>query len=1032
MRLLSGGPDPDPTDEPDDGANGSSKHTSFRYPGSISFSDSDLDRRLFRGRQAEAAEVLHSILSSELLVIYAASGMGKTSLLNAGVMQALRERGYWPVSIRLNTPSLNPVPAIREQIAKADLVDDSVEVVPAPDAPERIDGSLFDLLAWLEVWKGNDLQDIVLILDQFEELFTLDWAQETRSAFIEALGSVVRGYLPAASIDEEGVSPRQSRRPRAKLVVVIREDSLGELEALSDDIPQILDNRFRLRPLSVEQARAALSEPAAVEDELLASQPFTYGPRATEEILAFLQTRRGRVPTTAVDAIDPSQLQIIGQHVEREILPGKPPPEPGALPQVNIDDVGGREGLDHILSAFYRSSVESFPEERQPEVRRLCEEGLINQNRRRLSLEEGEIEASYRVTPAVLASLVNRRLIRAEPRVGSVYYELAHDTLVDAILADRDQRRLASARKTRRRKATALLVGAAFSVILLTVALVLSLLSQTDQLPREALRVDEPLTGSIEAPDDSSAYSVDDVDVISVVRVEPALDPSVPGLNAVVEATTASGLTRQQNQFEGAQPENLVLVPSAEGGSSKDVLIRSFDGSTGGFSVSLDSVPKDRVVEPLPVGDSDVQKRIGEAGDLAVLVLENDGSPVVVTVEPDPATDTTPSSEDSTTGREVPEAPEAPEAPEESVGDTAGLDVELEVIDPSGVGRQINTNGAGKAESYLFGESPGRYFVVVRGSGSSTGGFSASAEELAGWIRDGKAISGTVGNSPTGVGYAFERPDEGTYVVRVTPETDLNAVLEITGPDGQPITQNFFASNYEEARPLPAAGGRYLIRVTGFEGSKGDFELRVDEVQPQPVSAGDAIAGSELAVFVARLGEGEFLELAPEPDSADTYVWAGAFNPQGDLYDWDFPEFGSPARVLAGRGLTGDYQVFAHAGTGGFSGSVEAVDVEPLGIGDPVEIPGAGDRSPGRAVHSFAVTDGADLEVTVKPRADFDALLKLIGPAGDQESANDGGPNEAESLSANRGDGTYYVVVGGRGKATGPYRLSLGDRSSGA
>src|SRR5688572_16924328 len=75
-----------------------------RYPGAPPFGDSELDRLLFRGRTREIDEVLHSILSHDLLVVYGVSGLGKTSLLTAGVLERLRERDYFPVLIRVNSP----------------------------------------------------------------------------------------------------------------------------------------------------------------------------------------------------------------------------------------------------------------------------------------------------------------------------------------------------------------------------------------------------------------------------------------------------------------------------------------------------------------------------------------------------------------------------------------------------------------------------------------------------------------------------------------------------------------------------------------------------------------------------------------------------------------------------------------------------------------------------------------------------------------------------------------------------------------
>ena len=133
---------------------------SYRYPGSPPFRDVELDRRLFKGRDVESKKVFHSILSADVFLLYAVSGMGKSSLLNAGVMHRLRARGYWPVTVRLNDTNLSPVQAIDRQIEEADLRDTEVEVqrTPGLDFDITEETTLWDLLGSLEVWRGDRLR----------------------------------------------------------------------------------------------------------------------------------------------------------------------------------------------------------------------------------------------------------------------------------------------------------------------------------------------------------------------------------------------------------------------------------------------------------------------------------------------------------------------------------------------------------------------------------------------------------------------------------------------------------------------------------------------------------------------------------------------------------------------------------------------------------------------------------------------------------------------------------------------------------
>ncbi len=79
----------------------------YRYPGTRPFYDNEIDRRLFFGRNKETRLLLHETLTAPLVVLFGKSGLGKTSLVNAGLNQKLRDRGFVPLKIRFNAPGLN-------------------------------------------------------------------------------------------------------------------------------------------------------------------------------------------------------------------------------------------------------------------------------------------------------------------------------------------------------------------------------------------------------------------------------------------------------------------------------------------------------------------------------------------------------------------------------------------------------------------------------------------------------------------------------------------------------------------------------------------------------------------------------------------------------------------------------------------------------------------------------------------------------------------------------------------------------------
>ena len=67
------------------------------YKGLSAFEDSELDALLFFGREREVAAVAANVLASRLTVLYGPSGVGKSSLLRAGVARRLRELSGAPV-----------------------------------------------------------------------------------------------------------------------------------------------------------------------------------------------------------------------------------------------------------------------------------------------------------------------------------------------------------------------------------------------------------------------------------------------------------------------------------------------------------------------------------------------------------------------------------------------------------------------------------------------------------------------------------------------------------------------------------------------------------------------------------------------------------------------------------------------------------------------------------------------------------------------------------------------------------------------
>ncbi len=409
--------------------------TNYRYPGIRPFYDNDIDRRLFFGRDTEKEALLHKVLAENLVVLYARSGLGKTSLLNAGLNQALRDRGFIPLMVRFNDPGLDPVQWIYagiKEIAGQKLI----EVETGEKA------TLWQYFKTTYFWtSSNKMLTPVLILDQFEEFFTL-YSPLKRKGFIRQMADVVNNKVPASlleSVKPGTPLPYGDNPPNVKIIISIREDYLGQLDEMSREIPDILHHRFRLLPLTREQARQAIIKPSQVHDEIIGAASFTFAAEAVDEMLDFLCKRMERGIIQMTDEVESFQLQLLCRHIE-DMIREKTKKKPGEI-MVKTKDLGGEAGMQRVLQRFYDDQVEQLGTEVEKEkVRKLCEEGLISITDRRLSLEEDEITRQFKVSTVLLHELVNRRLLRADPRVGSVYYELSHDTLVTPIRESQKKR----------------------------------------------------------------------------------------------------------------------------------------------------------------------------------------------------------------------------------------------------------------------------------------------------------------------------------------------------------------------------------------------------------------------------------------------------------------------------------------------------------------------------------------------------------------------------------------------------------------
>ncbi len=432
----------------------------YRYPGLKPFEPHEAN--LFFGRSQESRELYNLVIVERLVVLFAKSGMGKTSLLNAGLLPLLHKTDLAPAYIRFNNTSRT----LHEQFLQ------KIEAVGVAFDPKYTGKTLWEQLKYAQVSKNGKPATPFIILDQFEEIFTL-YTPEQRQHFIRELADVANRKIPETVQAEllrlvqdnpevpDATLAELERQPSVRFIFSIRSDLLHLLNGLSAQIPDILRSRYELLAFSEKGAEEAIVLPAALGASsplppiggvgaglsaegtkaevgvAFASPAFRYDSIALAEICSALSEQ-------GTEKIESFQLQIICRAIEQLIIAQhtQAPNPSNSQPVVTPDLYGGSAGIQRLLTNFYINKVGELPENQRLSARRIIEEELITESERRRSVDESDLlKRSPAATAQLLSQLVEMHLLRKEPRLDSYYYEISHDTLVPPILVKYKERR---------------------------------------------------------------------------------------------------------------------------------------------------------------------------------------------------------------------------------------------------------------------------------------------------------------------------------------------------------------------------------------------------------------------------------------------------------------------------------------------------------------------------------------------------------------------------------------------------------------
>jgi tetratricopeptide (TPR) repeat protein len=384
-------------------------------------------RAYFFGRDEEVAELARRVQRKLLTVLFGQSGLGKTSILRAGLAPRLRGQGYCPIYVRIDYGKESPEPAEQIKQAISRTARRSGEWTQAGVAVEG--ETLWEFLHHrddvLRDESGTTLIPL-LIFDQFEEIFTLaqsdDFGRARAARFIDELADLVENRPPKsleAKLEEDESSAERFDFARGdyRVLIALREDYLAPLEGLKKTMPSISQNRLRLAPMTGEQALAAVVQP---------------GKRlVTDEVAAAIVRFVAGGAEIAHAEVEPSLLSLICRELnDTRIAQGRD--------EISLDLLAGSHAS--ILSNFYERSLA----DQKPAVREVIEDELLTTSGFRENIAEERLLSRFKAVgaaPETLAILVNRRLLRIEERLDVRRVELTHDVLCGVVKSSRDLRR---------------------------------------------------------------------------------------------------------------------------------------------------------------------------------------------------------------------------------------------------------------------------------------------------------------------------------------------------------------------------------------------------------------------------------------------------------------------------------------------------------------------------------------------------------------------------------------------------------------
>ena len=360
------------------------------------------DRGNFFGRDADCEILIDKLLSNRLTLLFAASGVGKSSLLNAAVLPQLKDPLGENLSVVYHNDWVqNPLSALQSSIREA--------VSAAKQAPAE--QTLSELLKFCSLFIRHPF---VIVLDQCEEFFRYQRGKADFDEFIQQLTAVILDTeLPVS------------------LVISMREDFALELNAFKPRLPTLLfENYYRLEKMKPEAARDAIVQP-------LRPYGFQYEPALLSRLINDLSSQQQQqqlldlTENHSEPYVEPAHLQIVCNYLWQKNKNN----DDKTLSLSSYEKAGGAKG---IVQYFLADAQQGFSTT-EKNLASKAFDYLAAQGGVKMAYPANVLASILKVDSEKLTGVLDKlasddvRILRKQTRDTVPWYELYHDMFSPSI-----------------------------------------------------------------------------------------------------------------------------------------------------------------------------------------------------------------------------------------------------------------------------------------------------------------------------------------------------------------------------------------------------------------------------------------------------------------------------------------------------------------------------------------------------------------------------------------------------------------------